>query len=382
MRVTNVAYFITLAAAALLGACYTDGVTWEVPWCTDNEGRHIPCADADAGPGDAGTSQEGDGATQPDDGEEEEAGADDAGPPCEGECVPLRPTDYSFTDPHHVWFGPAQNPAACASGMLPQFVRYAGLVVPPLACPDCTCGASTGACAPPSTFVAQAAICDLAAGSVETSFAPPDAWDGACTAENAVPADLDCEGAPCIQSIAIGPVQKLGESCAPTPPSTLPIPATSWEEVAIACEGLTGMAWAGCEMDEMCVPKAAPGFHYCVAAEGDVVCPTTGYSERHLFYRNKVDTRTCAACSCGPVEGSSCTATATVFKDDACGVFLLGTSISSEEGACVDMSPEDRALGSKRVTDFMYDPGACAASGGGPEGTATPTGPVTFCCEP
>ncbi|MDI3289675.1 hypothetical protein [Polyangium sp. 15x6] len=358
-------------------ACYVDDYVVKPPDCWTPEEGMAPCyRDAGSDASDAG------GEAQPDGGEEEEASADDAGPSCDGDCVPLRPTDHPFTDPHHVWFGPADNPAACPSGLLPQFVRYAGLVVPDLACPECTCGASTGTCAPPSTFVAQAAVCDLASGSVETPFAPPDAWDGACTAENAVPADLDCGGVPCVQSLTIGPVQKLAESCAPTLPSTSPLPATPWEEVAVACEGLTGTAWAGCEMEEMCVPKAAPGFRYCVVVEGDVVCPTTGYSERHLFYRDKVDTRACAACSCGPVEGSACTATATVFKDDACSSFLLGTSVSSEEGACVDMSPKGQALASKRVADLTYHAGACAPSGGGPEGTAAPTGPVTFCCAP
>jgi hypothetical protein len=135
-------------------------------------------------------------------------------------------------------------------------------------------------------------------------------------------------------------------------------------------------------MDEMCVPTAAPAFKYCVSIEGDMACPEEGYTERHLFYRELVDTRKCEECSCGPVEGSLCTATATVFKDAKCSSFLLGTSISSEKGACVDMSPLGQALGSKQVTDLAYAPGSCAANGGGLSGTAEPTGPVTFCCVP
>ena len=90
-------------------------------------------------------------------GDEEDA---DPGPPCEGTCVPLRPTDYAFSFPHQVWFGPASEPVACPPEVKNQFVRYKGLVVPPAECPACSCGPSTGSCTPPSSFVAQAAVCN------------------------------------------------------------------------------------------------------------------------------------------------------------------------------------------------------------------------------
>jgi hypothetical protein len=139
--------------------------------------------------------------------------------------------------------------------------------------------------------------------------------------------------------------------------------------------------WGGCAQDEMCVPKAGPEFRQCVFIDGDVLCPTQGYTERHLYYRGFESDRHCTDCACGPVEGSVCTATATIYKDQACGAFLAGTSIDSGDEKCLEMTP-GQALGSKLVTDFAYLPGVCMASGGELEGTAKAVDPVTFCCVP
>ncbi|UQA61834.1 hypothetical protein [Polyangium aurulentum] len=350
----------------------------ELPDCWSKEEGYAPC-DRDAGTdpdaSDAGADAE---AVETDGGEDA-----DAGPPCEGTCVPLRPTDYAFSFPHQVWFGPASNPAACPSEVKNQFVRFKGLVVPPTECLACSCGPSTGSCAPPSSFVAHAAECNSPPGAAETPFPPPAAWDGTCTAENAVPADLDCGGVPCVQSITVGPLEKTDDGCAAQGGNgTMPLPEPSWELVAVACEGVMAQGWGGCAQDEMCVPEADPGFQQCVFIDGDVSCPTQGYTQRFLYYRTFVNDRHCTECACGPVEGSVCTATAAIYKDQACGSLLAGGSVSSEKDACHDMNPTGQAVGSKQVTDFAYLPGVCMESGGELEGTAAPADPVTFCCSP
>ncbi|TKD09665.1 hypothetical protein [Polyangium fumosum] len=296
--------------------------------------------------------------------------------------MPLRPTNYAWSFPHLVWFGPADMAPTCPGNLLHQFTRYRKLIVPAASCDACTCSSSTGSCTPPSTFVAHAAVCDLVSGAAETPFTSPDVWDGACTAENAVPASLDCGGVPCVQSLTVGKLGKTDGGCAPSAPSTLPLPEPHWGEAAVACEGLEDSGLAACADDEMCVPLANAGYQSCVFLEGDATCPIEGYTERHVYYRTFTNTRTCSVCSCGAVEGSACTAAVTAYKDDACGAFLLGTSVSSDKGACIDMSPAGQPLGSKRVTDLLYTSGTCAPSGGELEGVAEPSEPITFCCVP
>ena len=370
MRVGIIALMSGIVTSmAVLGACGEDPWVVEVPDCYTKEEGYAPC-ERDAGADVA--------AVQTDGGEEDA----EAGPPCEGTCVPLRPTDYAFSFPHQVWFGPASNPAACPAEVKNQFVRYKDLVIPPGECPACACGPSTGNCAPPSSFVAHAASCAAIPGSAETPFPPPAAWDGTCTAEDAVPAGLDCGGVPCVQSITVGPLGKTDDGCeAQGGNGTMPLPEPSWELVAVACEGVMTQGWGGCAQDEMCVPKADPGFQQCVFIDGDYSCPTEGYTKRYLYYRTLMNDRHCTDCTCGPVEGSECTATMTISKDQACGPLVVAASITSEKDACLDTAP-GQALGSKLVTNFAYLPGVCTASGGELEGTAQPVEPVTFCCVP
>ncbi|UQA59971.1 hypothetical protein [Polyangium aurulentum] len=230
--------------------------------------------------------------------------------------------------------------------------------------------------------MAHAAVCNAVPGATETPFAPPAAWDGTCTADNAIPAGVDCGGVPCIQSITVGPLGKTDDGCKASSTATTPLPELSWESVAFACEGVMAKGWGGCAQDEMCVPKAGPGFLQCVFIDGDFSCPTEGYTQRFLYYRTFEDGRKCADCTCGAVEGSVCAATATIYKDQACGSFLVGGSISSEKETCLEMNPTGQALGSKQVTDLAYIPGVCVASGGELEGTAKAVDPVTFCCRP
>jgi hypothetical protein len=94
------------------------------------------------------------------------------------------------------------------------------------------------------------------------------------------------------------------------------------------------------------------------------------------------DGRSCTECACDPPEGSHCTATISIYKDDACSVPLpFVAPIDSSKAFCYDL-PTGGALGSKQLTPPLYQPGTCLPSGGEPTGQVDPVEPITFCCLP
>ncbi|WP_433937080.1 hypothetical protein AB3662_20805 [Sorangium cellulosum] len=111
----------------------------------------------------------------------------------------------------------------------------------PLACAACLCDppdAAAASCQLPLGLSAHAATCAVAApDTVETAFAAPDGWDGACTAVNAIPAGQDCGGQPCVQSLSVeAPTVLVTAACTPRgdeppPPARL----DPWQTRALAC---------------------------------------------------------------------------------------------------------------------------------------------------
>jgi hypothetical protein len=287
------------------------------------------------------------------DGSEEDAGDEDAGPSCSADCVRLNPTSFSI--PLLLWVGPDPAPECPFLAPIPEpGVLLRDLIVPAGDCPSCDCKPSTGSCALPTVMTAHAAICQNLPAPVDTSFDPPPAWDGSCSADNAIPAQAQCppgSGTLCAQSLTIGALTKVDEKCEPDLP---PIPkitefaAPSWGLVGVACQGYTDPPFAGCGPGAMCVPMAEPGFRHCVKREGDHACPDEGYTDKVLFYGGVEDTRGCNACSCGPPEGGLCTATVSVFKDAACtDPLFLGLPAASDGAPCHDIISKGQPLGSK-----------------------------------
>ena len=142
-------------------------------------------------------------------------------PPCPGACV-----DYpsaGWDGPFLVWIGPEPQAPPCP-GTAPTVVYegHADLDAGPLPCGPCQCGAPTGACGLPPKLSATSVACEgNAAGTPVTPFDPPPAWDGGCTAEDAVDAGELCEGGPCVASITIAPLAVEESACAAIEP---PIP--------------------------------------------------------------------------------------------------------------------------------------------------------------
>ncbi|MRG97830.1 hypothetical protein GF068_38810 [Polyangium spumosum] len=321
----------------------------------------------------------------------DDAGDDDAGPStsggdggcelvCEEDCVPLRPGDFSF--PLLAWIGPDETSAPPCPDAAPveQFVWHGDPIVPPAACGECTCGPSYGACALPSSIDAHAAPCASAEGATTTPTDPPKYWEGACAADNAIPAETCGTSTPCVQSVTIGPLVITDEACFASGTSTAPFDAPSWGTFARLCEGITPTGYAGCSAAELCVPKAPAGFRQCVQRTGIHDCPAEGYSERFVFYEDFEDTRACSDCTCGAPDGSACVSSLAIHADAACTSPIVTEDVSSDGPTCLDLATPGQAIGAKSATAPVYRPGTCQAQGGELLGDVELLGPRTLCC--
>ncbi|WP_437744820.1 hypothetical protein WMF39_07265 [Sorangium sp. So ce1504] len=308
---------------------------------------------------------------------------------CAGDCVP--PAPLGWFGPALLWFGPRDQVPACpAAAPNVGYEGFADLAPAPLACASCLCDppdAATALCQLPLGWSAHTSTtCSGDPGSVATPFAAPGGWDGACTAENAIPAGQDCGGQPCVKSISIdAPAVLVTAACTPRvdepPPPALLDP---WQTRALAC--VPG-AYTECVGDRStCMPSpdqpGVPppgGFLTCIFHEGDVTCEAP-YVDRHVFYGGADDTRGCSECGCGEPEGASCIVMASVYSDGACVEQVASNLVSSMAPFC-GVTPPGVALGSKSAEVVAVDPGGCAPSGGEPFGELLPAEPSTFCCQ-
>ncbi|MRG98286.1 hypothetical protein [Polyangium spumosum] len=337
---------------------------------------------------------DGEGGGAPDAGADADSGDEDADVPsiipgddcnfeCLGDCAPFRPAGFTF--PFLAWIGPNDGTAPACPDAAPveQYTWYADLVIPPKPCGPCSCRPSTGACTLPSTITAHAAPCTPPEGTIATPTNPPAGWDGACTAEGAIPADLSCgPGVPCVQSVTFGPLGVEDETCMAVDASnstTVPPPVPSFSQLARICEG---SAFGACESDEHCIPAEQDGFRHCVERLGIHACPAEDYIDRVIVYEAFEDHRTCSPCTCGAPEGSSCSAWITLYEDAACSADTFKASASSTKPTCLDINPEGQGIAAKAATAPTYHAGVCEASGGELSGDVALVGPRTLCCRP
>jgi hypothetical protein len=306
---------------------------------------------------------------------------DDAGPTCKptciGECLPSNPLGSDEGVPAVLLVGPdEQHVGSCPPFAPAPLCQGRGLFsVGESTCPSCACGASVGTCALSSSIAAHAGICWADAPATPTN-APPQ-WDGACTNANPIKPGVTCAGALCVQSVTVGEMVKLEESCTPEPSNEAPVfPAPTWGMFGRAC----GYDQGACDTAHVCVPEPVhePA---CLAWSGERECPAEKFTERFVLYSGIQDTRACSSCACGAPEGSACDSLVKLFKDGACGEPIGTVGAGSNGAACVDLkNPPGLAIGSKSATSPLYHAGTCAASGGTLEGAAEPTGAMTFCC--
>ena len=300
---------------------------------------------------------------------------------CSGQCVPR--TELGWFEPSLLWYGPPDQEPPCPDAA--PFIGYQGhadLGQLPLPCATCICDPPEATCTVPTEWAAHSAFpCD-APGAQTLPFSAPAGWDGACTPLNAIPPGQSCGGVPCVQSLSIAAPTLITGAC--TPRSEEPVPFTDiswpWATAALAC---TGTAYSPCaDPSTTCAPAPPPaaGFLTCIFHEGDQECPDA-YPDKHLFYQDVEDHRSCTDCACGAPTGASCTVMASVFTDNACTTLLNTDAVSSSGPSCGSV-PAGSGLGSKSAVLRDINPGACPPSGGESIGTIAPSEPSTFCCLP
>jgi hypothetical protein len=245
----------------------------------------------------------------------------------------------------------------------------------------CQCDPPTGSCSLPATLAANSTACPgTDPSAVHTAFDPPSGWDGGCTTNDSVDGGELCDGGPCVQSLTIAPLTVEEAGCAPTQPPIAKDPP-SWGTFARGCRG---DALGECTNHGLCLAPPPTGFRVCVYNEGDVACPGPQhgpYTEKHVFYSNYQDTRSCSPCSCGSPAGSVCSSKVAIYADSSCGsVASYMVTVDSTKVVCHDLIA-GAALGSKSAIPPTYVPGVCLPSGG-PMGATAPMDPTTLCCIP
>lgn len=314
-----------------------------------------------------------------------DAGVDDAGGACAGQCVPGISADWS--GPVLVWVGAEADAPPCsavADGLTPFYEGHGDLDAPTV-CGACTCDPPTGSCALPATLTASSAICPgNGSGVTHTSFDPPASWGGTCTAANAIPGGKLCNGVPCVQSVTIAPLTVTEGGCLPIEPVNVQ-PPPAWKTFARACS--RGASLVGCGTHGMMCAPLLPSaeFRVCVTQKSDPTkthCPY-GYPEKLVFYDDFVDGRACSPCTCGAPMGSTCIGSISIFNNGACSgmPLVVSAAIDAVGSQCLDVKPVGAALLSKSASPPpTYTAGACMADGGAPETNAVPQVAEVICC--
>lgn len=277
---------------------------------------------------------------------------------CPSGCLPIAPDGWA--GPSAVYAGPpASQPISCPAPY-GQFEVEAiqGVTAGPA---TCECGAATF----------QGATCSARVESWSAS-----GCSGLATLEGAitVPGERGCLTTSDDGYLKVtAPVLDAGTCTFPSATTTLPDASIAEED--IACGLAPSTACAGGATCITAPSPDAPFTKLCIHKDGDVACPTADYAARFVAYRETSDTRSCSPCegkvtggTCGISWGTSagvvqCAATPpTGFTTESCGggPYSAGTVVGG-------------AIGPSGL--------ACARTGGAPQGAATPTNPITFCCE-
>jgi hypothetical protein len=313
-----------------------------------------------------------------------DAGVDDAGGTCVGQCAPHIPADWS--PPALVWVGAEADAPPCAAiGATQHYVGHADLDAP-IVCGACTCAPPSGSCALPATLTASSATCPgNGSGVTHTSFDPPAGWGGTCTPANAIPGGQLCNGVPCVQSVTIAPLTLTQGGCLPIEPVNVQ-PTPTWNTLVRAC--VVNPLLQACGPPTAigaCAPlPPSAAFKVCTLRPGeptDLDCPD-GYPEKFVAYKDFIEGRTCSSCSCDAPTGSTCTGSITIFNNGACSglPLVVSAAIDAVGSQCLDVKPVGAALLSKSASPPTFTAGACVAEGGTPKTSAVPHVAEVICC--
>ncbi|MEZ4226920.1 MAG: hypothetical protein R3B13_38620 [Polyangiaceae bacterium] len=308
-------------------------------------------------------------------------------------CAPVVPAGW--TGPVAVYSGSNAAPDCLQSGGYQTVKLNAnnGLLPGTVTCPTCTCDGSTGVSCEASLVFMTDGTCSGGpcwggdADQVKCGSAPYTD----IVVQNGIACDLiptlissDGSGA---KAVWMGPLRSVaGGACTAGETGSKTIPTPTWDKSVRAC-GDAPATGKGCGSGS-CVPKpAAPfGSSVCIYQDGDHACPAP-FSAKTLGHQSFTEGRDCSACTCG-TPGTGCTGTLTLYTDDNCSQNVTAVAAPN---TCVPLPVDPDPLttfppgsGGMPPADtrsgHLQASGNCPPTGGQVTGTATATGPVTFCC--
>jgi hypothetical protein len=268
------------------------------------------------------------------------------------------------------------------------------LNVPDADCSSYTCSAPTGGTcgALPTVLHVSDAMC----GGSENCYADLNlGGSGACFDDSYLPGGVTTCGMqqpmammcntgtkPCNVSLSTAPIDASGGTCAMCS-GTPTLPPAKFQKLGHGCGDPTPVMPNSCNPGQTCLPN--PGSSYagvCIMQTGDVDCPLGKFGNKHLFYGDKMEGRSCTDCQCQGATGQTCDATITVYAGNTgtCSGAVVATFTA---GQCDDNATiMNRQIGDRKITNVSGTPsgGMCPHTGGDPMGTVTPTMPTTFCC--
>lgn len=280
----------------------------------------------------------------------------DSGPTtgCPAGCLP--PAPKGWIGPSAVYDGPSESaPSTCPSLYNSMEVTaHRALTAPPA---QCNCGAPAFSGESCRATVSEWSNAGCASGP---SVNLGDLYSVGCSAANT-------------GYVFVGtPVFTPGTCAFPSPTTTLPDAGFSTTDVSCGLPQQNPV----CPTDALCVTAPAPSLPYtrlCVHRTGDVPCASADYAERFVAYQGLDDTRACSPCQ-GTATGGACGGS---WGFGGCAGTGAPPPANYPTNSCSSVSyPQTGVNGGAMAPTGMV----CNQDGGAPQGSATPSGPVTFCC--
>lgn len=292
-----------------------------------------------------------------------------APPACTGAfaCVPAVPAGW--TGPLEVYEG-ATAPPSCTTNYTEAFDAHDALDAPPATC-GCSCDGSPTGCGAPKLSFYVSSLTDPCNG---TACYSTTLSNGACVTVND---GTSCAGASTTASHVSAPAPLVTNGTCPPQPSTQ-IPPITWGTYARACASTVAIAASDCQAGSVCAPAAAApyGATLCISQDGDVACPSTGYTTKRVLSGGASDSRGCSACTCGSPAGASC----------AGSIEAYASSDGSCSGGAVTYGLPATCYALNQPADLRVvvtpTAGTCTPSSVSPTGSAVATNPETVCCLP
>ncbi|MEZ4299416.1 MAG: hypothetical protein R3B70_30980 [Polyangiaceae bacterium] len=305
-------------------------------------------------------------------------------------CVPAVPNTWSG---YFLLYegSPVGDPGCTEQFPMDSYVGNFNLNAPAATCAACACGSPSGeVCTPPSLIVGLDVPCGGTPSLLSQLFMP-GGWGAVCTtAQDASgpyysPAGLTICGPggdqPCHQAITADAPTVSGGFCTPSGGMATVTPAT-WDGFGHACSGAT-LTGKGCAIGQTCLPKPADPYigGLCIKKAGVQNCPAGQFSQKHVFFDDFTDSRTCTGCNCGIPTGSTCAGNITTHADSVQNQCLSPVA-TFPAGTCQNLTGNPAIGNSKFTVTSPPAGGSCTPGGGMPSGTAVGTFPQTFCCMP